>query len=149
MFLRFGKHRGKSMESLALKEPDYCVWMLSEDQGSYMLGEARQELFRLIRRFDKKPILEPCEGCGDTATRGTLYHGSAAPHWFCDDCNPYDLGASSGKLVIVSTFADAVAYVGSWCNGRRDALKALILALARAKGLPARVGESEAQAFFR
>jgi hypothetical protein len=151
MVLPFGKHIGMSVERLVLTQPDYVVWMLGKEGATGALRQAQQEAGRLVRVFDRKPILEPCRapGCGNVATRASVYRGSVWPAWWCDTCDPDQLGASPGKLDIIRTYLDAVTYVNVCCSGRRQALRVIIKELARAKGLPERVGETQAVTFFR
>jgi hypothetical protein len=148
--ISFGKHYGKSAELVVLKEPDYVDWMLGLDGATGRLPETRREVRGLVNEFDRKPILWPCQapGCGNRATRCSLYQGGLQPRWWCEHCDPYQLGASPGKLAIVKTYLNVVTYVSHYCRGRRVDLKVLIRVLAQAKGLPARVGEPEARNFF-
>jgi hypothetical protein len=151
MVLHFGKHSGKLLEILVLKEPDYVAWMLGENGATGALRQAQQEAARLVRLLDQKPFIEPCRapGCGNVATRGSVYRGGVWPAWWCDTCDPDQLGASPGKLDIIQTYGDALSYVNMCCGGRKQALRVLIKALAQAKGLPERVSETQAVAFFR
>src|SRR5438552_2009354 len=121
MFIQFGKHWGTSIELLLLKQPDYIRWMLSQQGTTRNFCEARQEACRLIRAFNEKPILKPCQNleCGNCATRATVYQGSVRPIWWCNHCDPYRLGASPGKLHIIQTYGDAGCYVGTFCSGRK------------------------------
>jgi hypothetical protein len=151
MVLQFGKHIGMSVERLVLTQPDYVAWMLGQEGATGQLSAARREAARLIRRFDQKPFIEPCRapGCGNVATRGSVYVGSVRLVWWCESCAPDQLGASPSKLSIIRTYLDAVSYVNMCCGGNKQALKVLIKELDRAKGLPERVSEPQAVAFFR
>jgi hypothetical protein len=150
MFITFGKHQGKSPQLLLLKYPDYALWMLREERATGNFASVQTELRRLIRLFDDKPILVPCLGadCENIATRGTVYWGGAHFSWWCDDCDPCQLGASRGKLSIVQSFAHVIHHVGTNCKGEKPILRALIRRLAQAKGLAERVGEKQARDFF-
>lgn len=149
MYLNFGKHRRKTTEVIVLKEPDYVLWMLRVEAPTAQLAAAQQSVRRLIERFDEKPIIEPCSGkCGKPATCCTVYHGSVTPRWWCDDCDPSESTFTRRKLTIVRRYGDAVWHVGESCNSRKQDLKLIIRELARAKGLPDRVGEEQAAAFF-
>jgi len=151
MMLGFGPHASNSVELLVLKEPDDVVWMLGQTAKSGYFAAAQREILRLIRRFDEKAFIVPCQTpeCGNRVTRCTVYHGAVWPRWWCDDCDPFCLGASADKLWILKGYADAVNYVHAACGGRKASLKALVKEMAQAKGLPARVGEAQAPAFFR
>jgi hypothetical protein len=150
MLVTFGKHSGKSAEMLVLKHPDYAWWMLGVELPTAFLRQVQQELRRLIKVYNDKPIVVPCQApdCGSTATRGSVSRGAVWPRFWCDECDPYQLGASSGKLQIVRSFEDAICYVNMFCEGRKDMMRILIKELARAKGLPTRVGEQQAEKFF-
>jgi hypothetical protein len=147
----FGKHGGHSAAMVVLKDPRYAVWLLGQEGATRMFRETQQEVRQLIGRFDEKPIRTTCAspGCGQRATRASVYAGSVHLMWFCDACDPGQVGASPGKLEILRSYWDAVAYVGNWCNGRKTDLAVLIKEMAHARGLPERVGEHQAVAFFR
>src|SRR5262249_18364207 len=134
---------------LVLRQPDFVLWILGKEEATGRLAEARQEVIWLIRLFDERPIIEPCSGrCGGRATRCSLHQGGLRPRWWCDGCDASASTFTPGKLVIVRTYRDAVRYVNAFCGGRKQDLKVLVKELARAKGLPRRVGEAQAAAFF-
>jgi hypothetical protein len=143
----FGKYSGKSIELVVLKHPSYAAWLLGQTATTWTFREVQEELRRLIAIFDHKPLLKPCSApdCASPATRATVYRGSTQIRWWCAACDPRQLGASPGKLYTLLTFADAVRYAAS-CSP--DLLPTLIQILGQAKGLPDRVGERQAQAFF-
>jgi hypothetical protein len=144
------KHPHRSMELIVVRWADYIGWMIGRKNPKGQLAVACVEAKRLIAEFDRKPILRPCmnRDCALPATLFSLYIGNISPCWWCAYCNPYSLGARRGKLVIVMTYEDALDFVTLWCGGTRLEYKAVIRAMAEAKGLPRRVGEREAQAFF-
>jgi len=135
---------------VVLKEPDYAAWVSNQAEATGMLAEAREEVCRLIQIFNEKPIVERCLGmdCTKCATRATVYQGAMRPHWWCEKCNPYSLGAFDGKLMIIGSYEHAICYVSMFCRGCKYASKSLIRGLAQGKGLPERVGENQAAAFF-
>jgi hypothetical protein len=69
-------------------------------------------------------------------------------HLWCDGCNPYSTGARCSSLGVVSTFESALLHADWTCEARRKATRDLVKELAQAKGLPARVGAPQAEAFF-
>lgn len=148
MKVDFGKFHGKTIELLVLKEPDYIDWFLRD------IGDKKPhinaEIMRLLRRFDQKEFSEKCMGrrCTAIATKMTAYQSNLTPHWWCDDCNPYQTGALDGKLSHIKTYKDALQHVWFYCKGNKKDAKRLVLNLARGKGLPARVGETAATKFF-
>jgi len=151
MRLTFGKHSERTVAEIVLKEPDYLLWMLAQRATTDPLAEACKEAKRLLRVFDRKPFLRDCshEGCANKATRITVYVQSILSQFWCDDCDPYSEGANAGKLQVISTYGQAIEYVNLWCQGRKSDLKGLIRDMARAKGLPERVGAQQATAFFQ
>jgi hypothetical protein len=147
MKLTFGKHKGKSVETVVLKEPDYALWILSIEDAEEPLAHIRKEVQRLIDVFDSKPFVCKCYGCHcRTATRFSLAHPSPSAYWWCDECNPRSSGCD-GLLTIGRMYEEAMQYAG-YCL-RKDHTKSLIRNLAEAKGLPERVGEKQAEEFFR
>lgn len=143
----FGKHRGKSFELLMLKEPDYILWVLSNVKDK---PAVTAEIHRLMGKFDSKPVLRQCMGskCKATASYCTVYQGNVvSPVWWCDNCNPHSKGANAGKLYRIETYHDALEHCSLFCS-RKESFKSLIKSIAEAKGLPSRVGEKQAQAFF-
>jgi len=151
MNITFGKHKGKSIGSLVLKEPDYVSWLLSNaDCGAAMLA-AIKEASRLIAIYNDKPFQKPCHGknCSSQATRCSVYMSAVStPMWWCDTCNPYRAGASEGQLQSIRTYQDALVHISLHCNRRKRSYRTLIKKLAKAKGLPDRVTEKQVSGFF-
>ncbi len=149
MQVTFGKHDGKSVEWLVLKEPDYIKWVLQQSASGKML-QVKTHAAALIKKFDAKPLLKTCraEDCSEKATRVTVYLDNLLPVWWCANCNPYQLGANSGKLQVISTYAQALSHVEFYCKGRKSDSAEIVKYLAQARGLPSRVSETHAQAFF-
>jgi hypothetical protein len=151
MDITFGKHAGKALELIILKEPDYLTWMLAQTGATGAMKQAQLEAERLISIFDKKPYIKACEGnsCGKPSTRCTVYmHNVLTPYWWCANCDPYQSGANSGKLYPISTYRQALQHVALHCGGKASDCKAIIKEMAIAKGLPSRVGKPQAQKFF-
>lgn len=143
-----GMHKGKPMEELVLKEPAYVHWLLGQAPSGPLLT-MKNEARRLIAKFDSKPYVVKCfERCGRTGTRLSVYGDSIAPYWWCDACDPYGLGANAGKLQIFGTYGAALDHVQFFCGGKKTDYRALIKDMAKAKGLPARVGEVQLKSFF-
>lgn len=143
-----GVHKGKSMEELVLKEPAYVHWLLEQTPSGALLA-MKNEAKQLIAKFDAKPYVVPCfERCSRPATRLSVYLSNLAPYWWCSDCDPYGQGASDGKLQILRTYVAALSHVQFFCGGKKADYRALIKDMAKAKGLPARVGEAQLKEFF-
>lgn len=147
MQVTFGKHHSKSMELLVLKEAAYIDWLLKE-HATGKLRDLQVYGRSLIEHFDKKQILTKCfvKSCSAHATCFSVYRDNLAPIWWCDECDPYQLGALAGRLQILRTYHDALRHAQTYCTTVAD-LKTLITSLARAKGLPQRVGEPQASKF--
>lgn len=150
MKLGFGKHAGKSVEILIIKEPQYITWMLKQAATGPMVL-AQEHAQKKIAQFDAKLIVEQCndKACARLATQCVVYANNVtSPYWVCDSCNPYDLGAPSGKLQALQSFEESCRYVANFCGNRLSDHRTLILELARAKGLPKRVAGKAAINFF-
>lgn len=144
-----GKHKGKSMEELVLKQADYIDWIFGQSPSGPLLA-MQVEAKGLVHKFDSKPFTARClsSACGRPATRLSVYGNSISPYFWCDTCDPYEQGANQGKLQIFRTYGAALSHVGFFCSGRKSDVKDLIRDMAVAKGLPTRVGEAQALAFF-
>lgn len=151
MDITFGKHQGKSIETLVLKEPTYMAWIMAQSSPTEQMESVQKLAQQLASRFDNKLIINQCYGksCGNQATCCMVYlNNVTSPYWWCDHCNPYQSGANSGKLQTVRTYQDALAHVDMYCKGRVTDARSLVRSLAQAKGLPGRITESQAQKFF-
>ena len=149
MQVTIGKHADKSLELLMIREPGYIQWLRQQAASGPLLA-LKNEAMKLMKRFDSKPFNQVCHGrtCGVGAAKATVYGNSLTPYWWCSSCNPYESGANQGKLQVVRTYAEALHHVELYCSGRKADYVSLIRYLAEAKGLPARVGEKQAQFFF-
>lgn len=147
MWMAFGRHSGRSVEAVVLKQPDYVVWMWEQRQPGSRLSAARAKARRLIQAFDAKPFVVPCSehDCRRRATQFSVYDGSTRIVFWCRRCRPSRFG---GKVSLANTYVELVNHVLSTASGGREALRSAVRALAEAKGLPRRVGESQAQEFF-
>ena len=150
MNINFGKHSEWSVEMLVLKDPNYVKWIMAQQNPSGRMPAVQQECRRLVNRFDRKPFVERCcsKGCDQWATRASVYKNNINPILWCDACDPYQMGADRGKLQILRTYGEALRHVVAHCKGNQGSSRSLIKAFAQAKGLPHRVGEKQAQAFF-
>lgn len=151
MRISFGKHDGKSIEAMVLKEPAYVDWMLRSQNPSSHMAAACEEAQRLIGIFNAKRILRPCTSrdCGNAGARFSVYQENVDLVPWCAGCDPYDLGARSGKLAVIQSYDQAIQYVKSWCSARDGDMRKIIREMASAKGLPSRVGDTQAEEFFR
>jgi hypothetical protein len=116
-----GKYKGKSVELLVLKEPDYVNWLLAQNLSGPLLA-VKKRAQSLIAQFDAKPVQKKCSAqtCGNLATRATVYSNNLSPYWWCANCDPYQFGANAGKLQILRTYSDALLHVELYCSGRKQ-----------------------------
>ena len=152
MNISFGVHNGRSYEYLVLKEPYYCSWICTVKNPTGPMPQAICEVRRLIEIFDNKPfICKTCfaKGCEVRATRFSVYVGNSGLDWWCGGCSPYQSHVPFGKLYLPNTYYSALDYVHQELGGSKKYCKNIIKEMAIAKSLPARCGESQAQAFFK
>ncbi len=151
MIIPFGKYRGKSVEWLVLKRPDYVKWILDQPAPTWPLAGVKSEALRLISRFDAKPIVKPCSGsnCSKTAIRFTAYEGDwYYPNAWCETCYPYrDFPASLGPTDI-ETYKDVLKFVRQRYDVRDGDYRAAIDTIASAKGFPERSSPARLKEFF-
>ena len=151
MLVTFGKHKGKCVEYLLLKEPDYMKWLLGQSKSEGSMAKVKAEAIRLISIFDSKPFIRQCDGenCRAAASKYTTYRGSPSSlNYWCGSCDPYQLGAMRGKLSEHSSYNEALKHIALTCGDTKQGYKAIVRELAISKGLPQRSGESQILAFF-
>jgi hypothetical protein len=145
MRFQSGTYPGKTTEEVLLKFPDWAHWVANKNPDA----KHSKAFLALAKKFKEKPFVVPCDGkCGELATRGTAYAGSPSLMFWCDDCSPTQSGASGSKLTEVRTIGDVLRHIRHTANGHRGFSRAIVRELAEAKGLPTRVGEKQALAFF-
>ena len=136
MRLRFGRYAGMTTEALVLRRPDYVVWMLREAPD----GVVGREFAHLIERYDARvcgridggvrlaPPNQPCLVAADPTKAETLV---------------------ACGLSRIDGFWDAVAHVDrTVVRRRRQALRRLVRNVAIAAGMPRRITDRVAFAFF-
>ena len=145
------KHKGRSVEMVIIKDPQYVKWVLETTNVSGPLLSVREEMIRLLNVFDGKVLTKKCQGldCNNVATGASVYKDNPNPMWWCNECDPYEHGALPGRLQIIETYVDALNHVRNYCKGRKSDYRDLIRSIAMAKGLGKRVGQEQAQEFFR
>jgi hypothetical protein len=151
MRVHFGKQKGKLVEELVIKNPDYVSWVLSVPNPTWALAALRDEAQRLIQLFDAKPFIRQCqgEGCANLACRLSVYVDNTSElMWWCAECNPYQMGANGGRLFMVSTYHGALGHIRNICGNHKASMIELIRGLAAVKGLPSRSGEKQLMEFF-
>lgn len=146
-------HKGKLIETVVLKYPDFIRWL-----GSQPWNANFQWLYDLIEelkeKFDEKPLINAsCAGrscgksCSRRPTRFTLYSGSWEAVFWCPDCDPLQGGANETKITIVNTYDDAVFHAWRFDLPRLSYRK-LIRQLAEVKGLTGNFTDKNVLAFF-
>ncbi len=151
MQVTFGKHAGKSVELLMLKEPSYIKWILDQQSPTGSMAKVKSHIQKLVQVFDKKPFTgKQCwaKTCKKLATRFTIYLDNLDPYWWCNACDPYQTGANSGKLQSPIDYRSALQHVEMFCRNRKSDYTDIIKMISQAKGLPGRVGEVQAQKYF-
>ena len=149
MMILHGKHTGKSVEWVVLKDPSYTWWVLNEPNANGWLIPARQEALRLLNIFDRKRFLKKCTECKErVATKASFCDDSPIPLWWCNECEPDLTETLKGRIHTVITYTQAFDHIRDYSRGRKGDLNYLIHLLAEAKGLLKRVGEKQARSFF-
>lgn len=153
MRITSGKHKGKILEVVALRDPEFMRDLLLSDARGVAQRRLKAEARRLVETFDRRAFDRHCVGmgCERKATRCTFYKCCLNdPWWWCDACDPWQYGAGRDMIRIVRTYQDALDF--SEAFGDPWVTQDLILTLAEAKGLPAmsrlRLKESQAEMFF-
>lgn len=141
MNMTFGKYSGKPVAWVLLQDSSYFSWMRA--QG---MDKRREYIFALdlVKRLDKMPFVNArchgSKGCSNEVSQLTLYKGQFnGAYWFCEECDPYNMGAVSGALSSVRTVASILQH-----SQASDILKAMF----KAKGGPERKTEAALKKFF-
>jgi len=151
MIFTFGKHNGRSVEEVILRDANYIAWILNQKQPRGSFAQACERARQLIAIFNSKPFLLKCcsSVCSATATLATAcIRPYTTVMFWCDDCSPVGSEVNAGKFQQVVTYNDAVFHVSSWWGGGEEGYQSLIRDLAQAKGLPPQARAKQIQAFF-
>jgi len=150
MQITFGRCEGKTSQEVVLKKASYVKWVLGEKASGALL-KLQVDMKKLIARLDNRPYVSKCSkaGCTRPVSRLTAYANNDADLYsWCAICDPYSLGANSGKLTVVTSYKDVLNHVMHRCGATNGGYDRLIKEYARSKGLPSRVGAAAAAAFF-
>jgi len=150
MQITFGRCEGKTCQEVVLKKASYVKWVLGEKASGALL-KLQVDMKKLIARLDNRPYVSKCSkaGCTRPVSRLTAYANNDADLYsWCAICDPYSLGANSGKLTVVTSYEDVLNHVTHRCEATNGGYDRLIKAYARSKGLPSRVGAAAAAEFF-
>ena len=141
-----GKHENLTVELLLLRDPRYVLSIIRTVTAG-PLSPIRAELKRLISVFNSKPLQVKCCDCGAPATCYSVWQGGLDLEWRCGCYRPNN-NVLGEKILVLSYYLETVLYAKTYLSWRSDASK-LVRTVARAKGLPVRVGKKQAQAFFQ
>lgn len=145
MRLQYGRHQGRTAETLLLRAPDYALWVLRHQPD----GRLAQHFRNLLAAFDARPLKRVCQACGAQATRAAALPERTELYFFCDACALYPDAPPLGAAQDLRTLADLAAHVERTAQRRATArLRGLVRRMAQAKGLPNRITEPVAEAFF-
>lgn len=145
MRLQYGRHQGRTAETLLLRAPDYALWVMGHQPD----GRLAQHFRELAAAFDARPLQCDCQACGAPATRAAALPERSELYFFCDACALYPAAAPLGTAQDLRTLKDLADHVERTARRRAVArLRALVRRMAQAKGLPRRITEPGAEAFF-
>jgi len=142
MLIGIGKHSGKSVEELVIKEPKYVEWLLYHHMNGYM-AVIKKEVIRLIQILDTKPFTSKCCNCGSPAHYVTFCEGGRPILSWCNECDIRSI-AIIENFETVTTYKDVLRRA----EGGKGYRKQIMLIYLTRKGLPQRVGKKQAAEFF-
>jgi len=133
-----GKHKGRGVWDVMLRNPDFIAWLKEHHwDGFQWLYEGIAEL---VAEFDEAPFSEvSCAGdvdgcpCTNPVTRFSIYQKTSVPVFWCEDCDPCQLGAGKAKLSVGRTYYGALNHVID-NGGGMVAKRKVIREIAVAKG---------------
>ena len=139
------------MAMAVLNHPEYIKKILDKHNTSNTyIKRKRKEAYRLINIFDKKNITRKCSthGCNNVAARGLLFSRVISDQaWLCECC----LNEPKEPLrwyKEINSYIGALWHVADFCGGKASNYQLVIKYLAEAKGLPTRINDDDAIAFF-
>lgn len=145
MRLQYGRYQGRTAETLLLRAPDYALWVLRHQPD----GRLAKHFRALIAALDARPLQTRCQACDGAATRAAAIPERPELYFFCDRCALYPDAAPLGAAQDLRTLADLAAHVERTARRRPTArLRSFVRRMAQAKGLPRRITEPAAEAFF-
>lgn len=148
MLIEMGKYHNHTLEWLILNDPKYFYEFLTTTGISENASRLKEEAYKLISIFDRKPFIRTCSnfGCRRSVVRFTLaLHNTHVSFW-CENCLP-KLGWQQYTISTFSTFMDIVKLLYSYSKPK-VVMTTIVREIARCKGLPKRAGEKEAAEFF-
>ena len=147
--ITFGKFKGKTLVYIIMKQPNYTGWILIKEDPDGPLPVAKNEIIRLIKIFDSKPIQRHCFLCGAQAKYCAVAQKSVIdPIWYCNECDPFDDVLIESDLDYIKSYRDAIEHCKGYRVDKKSALM-FIKAIATAKGLGKRLTEKELDKFFQ
>lgn len=145
-------HKGKLIETVIIRYPDFINWFdgLEHHSGFQSLYDYIDECIEI---FDNKPYTISCKGkvngdpCLRPPTYASVYRRTADPVFWCDECNPCQLGATEEKLSRVSSYREALNHVTAQAQTREN-YRLIIRRMAEAKGLTGKRTDEKILHFF-
>lgn len=146
MNITFGEYEGKSAAYVVLADPLYVLSVLQQESSNPRLQRLQRSLWRRIDEFDAFPIQKRCSGldCGATSTCCSIEYDRNRPSWWCDACAPRQVPGYT-LICLYLSLVDYSIFVGCEAHER---VPALLLKIARAKGMWTQLTEANAKAFF-
>lgn len=148
--LGFGKHKDLQIERVMVDDPAYVLWMLDQEDPAGPLARARQYIKARIESFDARKFVNKC--CGSECRRPvkcySLTSDIVAPYFWCKSCDPYSSGVAVGLHILKGFYLEALRYVEQHTQQKQD-YRALVRALAEAKGLRSPLTAGRLEEFFR
>lgn len=139
-----GRHAGHNTQQVLLTDPGWTLFLMEKQPSSEFTIAFR----RHITDLDAKPFLGPCRHCGRKGVRASAHRGATNLMCWCADCDPRSMGAAKGKLSSILTFQDVITHARVGGGAVRSRERAIVRALAEAKGLPSRLTAKAALAFL-
>lgn len=142
-------NKRKPLELIVLTDPYFVKCLLDKRSPNFEELELKKKLKLLMARFDEIKFTDSCHRCIKPAKYVAFFNGTFFSELWCGDCSPFWLENFAGSMDIFSTYRCALDYAAKYCRDDRMLFRALILQIARLKGLPEKLDAKEAIAFFR
>jgi hypothetical protein len=136
MRLTWGKYKGRTIEVVVLKDPEFIGVLLKSRTQDETKCRIQTEARLLVETFNRRKFQTRCasSGCSREVSRCSIYKTDVFnPRWWCETCDPWQFGARSLVLSIVATYEDAIRYARPY--GDPTLTRDLVHVLAEAKGL--------------
>jgi hypothetical protein len=142
------RHRGEPADLVVLSDPFYVKRTLDFRNPEGDMPEVRQDFLRLIALFDQKSLLPMCRNCNEPAKLLAFYKGTLFFEPWCGTCIPHWMISQECRFDTFCDYMSALEYVDDFCHGEKFFYRMVIRNIAKAKGLPDKIGPREAVDFF-